>query len=849
MAPSPGRLGLLLLWHWCCGVGATWLPAEPPWHPPDIRPEDQHKPSLPSIGRRRRRQLTNILVVAWSARHPGHLLRKPRLRRRWGLRGVRVGEAAHPGPAAPGTPLHPAIQRYRSCTQDEPRASRRRVAEPAAPVRCFCPVPGCGHGDAARASGWGSHDAMLHHLDDHCSGTLAGAVPMDYLQAHGLDLCSVCGLLVARRYNGTHPRCRPQSRQQAARRGDSSVADPGLPTLDGIMACEVSTARHVPHVARATWAQCLARALATAASSNTMTAWQELLMLPKAVLVAPSRAGARHQRQAALATLRRCQRWLAGERMELWEELRARTDRAPRLDTAKQTAARQSRCCALAAEGELSRACAALVDAPPLPASSAVLEQLVAQHPQAPPPDLGQLGPARPAAVPELSHDAITKAIRSFARASAPGPSGLRADHLKDTLSTAHGDEVIAHLVVLCQLLANGEAPAAVAPHLAGARLHALPKKSGGVRPIAVGETLRRLVSKVLCQSVRTDAAQFFWPLQVGVGVSMGGEAAIHTVRQWIERNSQSSGKVLLKVDFRNAFNSVTRHAFLAETRDSFPGLACWVDWCYGAASVLRFGKHIIPSSQGIQQGDPLGPLLFSTAFSQPFGKLPSVRLSFAFRTWMMPSLQGRLTPLQPPFEFSKPKLRPPAWCWSLPSVSVLVAGDASTVDLSTFPASFSVKRKAAFELLGSPVGDTEHCNAVTLTERVGKAAACLEALGALDDPQVSLMLLRHCSSFTKLVHSMRTTPAALHHSALQVFYTWCKAGWLGLAPMCSSRPCCLLGFGGCHSRGLSWAGRQIHPRLAKLKPQRRLLQRRRARRRPLARGPRSPPTRLVCRH
>ena len=273
---------------------------------------------------------------------------------------------------------------------------------------------------------------------------------MDYLQAHGLDLCSVCGLLVARRYNGTHPRCRPQSRQQAARRGDNSVADPGLPTLDGIMACDVSTARHVPHVARAAWAQCLARALAAAACSNTMTAWQELLMLPKAVLVAPSRAGARHQRQAALATLRRCQRWLAGERMELWEDLRVRPDRAPRLDSAKQTAAQQSRCCALAAEGELSRACAALVDPPPLPASSATLEQLVAQHPQAPAPDLGQFGPARPAAVPELSHDALTKAIRSFARASAPGPSGLRADHLKDTLSTAHGDEVVAHLVVLC---------------------------------------------------------------------------------------------------------------------------------------------------------------------------------------------------------------------------------------------------------------------------------------------------------------------------------------------------------------------------------------------------------------
>jgi len=86
--------------------------------------------------------------------------------------------------------------------------------------------------------------------------------------------------------------------------------------------------------------------------------------------------------------------------------------------------------------------------------------------------------------------------------------------HLKEMLSTAHGDEVASHLVALCQLLARGEAPAPVASHLAGARLHALPKKQGGVRPIAVGETLRHLVSKLLCQAVREDAVNHFWPLQ-----------------------------------------------------------------------------------------------------------------------------------------------------------------------------------------------------------------------------------------------------------------------------------------------------------------------------------------------
>ena len=88
MAPSPGRLGLLLLWHWCCGLDATWLPAEPPWHAPDICPDEPGEPSLPSIGRRQRRQLTKIVTIVWSAHPPGHsFLRKPRLRGGGGSEG------------------------------------------------------------------------------------------------------------------------------------------------------------------------------------------------------------------------------------------------------------------------------------------------------------------------------------------------------------------------------------------------------------------------------------------------------------------------------------------------------------------------------------------------------------------------------------------------------------------------------------------------------------------------------------------------------------------------------------------------------------------------------------------
>ncbi|CAE7525196.1 unnamed protein product, partial [Symbiodinium sp. CCMP2456] len=323
---------------------------------------------------------------------------------------------------------------------------------------------------------------MRAHLDDHCSGTLAGAVPQDYLDAHSLDLCQECGLLVSRRYNGVHPRCRPQARLAGPRPGAQGEPTQHMPTLEEVMGHGAATVRHVPRLARAAWSQCLARTLAATHSRNTVQAWVELLMLARCTLVAPSRGGAKHRHQAALPA--------------------------------------------------------------PVPASLEALAELRDKHPAAAAPDLAVLGPARPALVPEFDAEAVIKAVRSFHRASAPGPSGLRPDHVREALATPHGDEVIAHLVSLSNLLARGEAPAAVAVHFAGASLHALPKKHGGLRPIAVGETLRRLVGKLLCSAVRVEARRHLWPLQLGVAVPNGAEAAVHVTRQWSDRNALDLDKV-----------------------------------------------------------------------------------------------------------------------------------------------------------------------------------------------------------------------------------------------------------------------------------------------------------------
>ena len=103
-------------------------------------------------------------------------------------------------------------------------------------------------------------------------------------------------------------------------------------------------------------------------------------------------------------------------------------------------------------------------------------------------------------------------------------------------------------------------------------------------------------------------------PFQVGVAVPGGAEAAVHVARHWMHRNRDAVDKVFFKLDLKNAFNTVDRTALLRAVRQDFPEIVPWADWCYARPSDLYLGKKTISSQCGVQQGDPLGPLLFSLA-------------------------------------------------------------------------------------------------------------------------------------------------------------------------------------------------------------------------------------------
>ena len=266
------------------------------------------------------------------------------------------------------------------------------------------------------------------------------------------------------------------------------------------------------------------------------------------------------------------------------------------------------------------------------PVNEEVLATLVSKHPEGTPPTPLPQPPEDIAPPADVSVAEVKAGISSFSNGSAGGIDGIRAIHLKDLTAESIGVTGVRLIDALARLgvILSGMVPSAVRPVLFSGRFTALRKKCGGIRPIAVGSALHRLAAKILCRRL-IPLGVVLAPTQLGFAVRSGCEAAIHATRGYCSAASSSSAgepQVLLKVDFTNAFNSIYRAVILEETYSSAPMATTYVYQAYGAPSALRFGDHIVWSKNGIQQGDPLGPLLFFLGLRRLTAALPVTPLS-----------------------------------------------------------------------------------------------------------------------------------------------------------------------------------------------------------------------------
>lgn len=284
----------------------------------------------------------------------------------------------------------------------------------------------------------------------------------------------------------------------------------------------------------------------------------------------------------------------------------------PRSEGSANPVTRASRLLAQGRPGAAGRALASDMPlAPPGPETDAALDEL---HPVGDPhPFSGiNLPPSRRTAL-SFSDDDLLSVFRSFDRGTASGPDGWNPALVELVIDD---EDFRTALRTLFSLMITGKAPCK--DLLCASTLIPLQKLGGKIRPIAVGTFFYRLVTKAVLRARSLQPSLL--PYQFGVGSPGGVEPVLFWLEHILKNSPPDSPLHIASLDFRNAFNTLSRTAVARAVLTHAPHLFFLVQWSYGSPSPLLSisadpAKPTLRwSSQGVRQGDPLGPGLFSLA-------------------------------------------------------------------------------------------------------------------------------------------------------------------------------------------------------------------------------------------
>ena len=202
----------------------------------------------------------------------------------------------------------------------------------------------------------------------------------------------------------------------------------------------------------------------------------------------------------------------------------------------------------------------------------------------------------------------------------------------------------------------------------------------------------------------------------------------------------------VLKVDtcMTDAFNLVSHQAILSECAKHFPELLPWVSWCYGQHPLLWHSLGCLSSESGVQQGDQLGPMLFSLVLNILVMKIArdSACSNIPFHAWYLDD--GAVV---------SPRS---SLCWILtllqeegPALGIIINLPKCDVfsrhGLDMFPLGIKKSDKPNMEILGIHIEDQDFCSSFISKKKQNKHSKAkilllqLEEVG-VSDPQVALI-------------------------------------------------------------------------------------------------------------
>ena len=222
---------------------------------------------------------------------------------------------------------------------------------------------------------------------------------------------------------------------------------------------------------------------------------------------------------------------------------------------------------------------------------------------------------------------------------------------------------------------------------------------------------------------------------------------------------------VILKLDFKNAFNSIRRDKMLEVAKLHTPELFPYIYSCYSASSSLYF---FISSAEGVQQGDPVGPLLFCLVI---FPLTQMLRSEFRIFYLDDATLGGNEADVCDDFKMIEREAAAVGLELNHRKSELICADQAGRALLHLAPDLCKVRPDTA-ALLGSPIGSSVDEALLDKVEALRK----MKSRPSLLSSQDALILLRHSFAIPKILshnqdscwspsgYTSLSTPHICHH-------------------------------------------------------------------------------------
>ena len=379
---------------------------------------------------------------------------------------------------------------------------------------------------------------------------------------------------------------------------------------------------------------------------------------------------------------------------------------------------------------------------------------------------------------PEQAEEGIAKAPRR----SAGGPSGWKFEYAKGACEHEKGRHAMATILsrVGCGQFGLRQSNGANTHLVSGSRLIALDRGDGRIRPVAVGECLRRLAASCLVRAHRPDIEHRCLRANNLAFSNDGCNVGIKTVQTLLQANPEW---LCVETDLANAFQRASREDMLAElyADDGLRDLVPLFLSLYSGSSNLFYAEvAMLLSREGSQQGCPLGTLLFvlstAAAVEDVIAAFPNVTVvAFADDVrFLGPAVDAldaaalyreKVEELGHEFQAAK------GFVFSHTQATLDAAADhplSALMQVRRAPEDGSWMRtpEEGLKILGAPYGADDWCEAFldgvgsTITEHLD----AIEMLAAHDkhgSAQAAFLLLRFSAS-TKVQHLLRYVPPSL---------------------------------------------------------------------------------------